>query len=346
MSLAQSFLDQLRADGVVRHVEARLVPLTGGVSSEIYLVEDDDDRFVVKRALAKLKVAAEWFADVGRNAHEREYIRYVSRFLPAAVPALRESPEGRDYFAMEYLGDGFQNWKQLLLKGEAKEVHAAQAGELLATIHRQSAGDAEAARLFDTTDSFFQLRIEPYLLATGAKHPELRSLFEAEAKRLAATRECLVHGDFSPKNILIGEGAQCGAGFPACGSMQLQRMVLLDCEVAWYGDPAFDLAFGLNHFFLKAVLHAPEQRGFRSMIHAFWTTYQTTRPTPDLDARVAHLLLLLMLARVDGKSPVEYLDAPRQELVRAFVREQFPLSQRSVSDVADEWFERLSQLPS
>lgn len=330
MSDASSFLDQLRADGVVRHAEARLVPLTGGVSSEIYLVEDGDDRFVVKRALAKLKVAAEWFADVGRNAHEREFVRYVSRFLPTAVPALRDCPEGRDYFAMEFLGDGFQNWKQLLLKGEASEAHAAQAGELLATIHRQSAGDAEAMRLFDTMDNFFQLRIEPYLLATGLKHPEFRSLFEAEAKRLAVTRECLVHGDFSPKNILIA------------GS----RMVLLDCEVAWYGDPAFDLAFGLNHFFLKALLHAPGDPGFRSMIHAFWEAYQTMRVTPELDARVAHLLLMLMLARVEGKSPVEYLDAPRQELVRAFVREELPLPQRSVSDVADAWFERLSQLPS
>ena len=330
MSDASTFLDQLRADGVVRHTEARLVPLTGGVSSEIYRVEDGDDRFVVKRALAKLKVAAEWFADVGRNAHEREFIRYVSQFLPAAVPALRASPEGRDYFVMEFFGDGFENWKQLLLKGEASVEHAAQVGELIAMIHRQSAGDEAAERLFDTTENFFQLRIEPYLLATGAKYPDLQPLIEAEAARLVATRQCLVHGDFSPKNILIA------------GS----RMVLLDCEVAWYGDPAFDLAFLLNHFFLKGLLHAPSEPGFKPMIHAFWHAYQTTRPTPELDARVAHLLLMLMLARVDGKSPVEYLDAPRQELVRAFVREQLPLPQRSVSDVADAWFERLSQLPS
>ena len=328
--MTAQFLDLLRADGVVRHCESRLVPLTGGVSSEIYLVEDGDDRFVVKRALAKLKVAAEWFADVGRNAHEREFIRYVSRFLPTAVPALRESPEGRDYFAMEFLGDGFQNWKQLLLKGEASVEHAAQAGELIAVIHRQSAGDEEAKCLFDTTANFIQLRIEPYLLATGVKHPDLQPLFEAEAARLAATRECLVHGDFSPKNILVNGG----------------RMVLLDCEVAWYGDPAFDLAFLLNHFFLKALLHAPQEPGFRSMISAFWTAYQTTRRTPELGARVAHLLLMLMLARVDGKSPVEYLDAPRQELVRDFVRTQLQAAHRSVSDLADAWFHRLSTFSS
>lgn len=330
MSDTSSFLDQLRDDGIVREDDARLMPLTGGVSSEIYLVEDGDDRFVVKRALAKLKVAAEWFADVGRNAHERGFIRYVSRFLPTAVPALRESPEGRDYFVMEFLGDGFQNWKQLLLKSDASVEHAAQAGELIAKIHRRSAGDAEAMRLFDTTENFFQLRIEPYLLATGAKDPDLRGLFEAEATRLADTRECLVHGDFSPKNILVNG----------------RRMVLLDCEVAWYGDPAFDLAFLLNHFFLKGLLHAPGEPGFESMIAAFWSAYQNARPTPELDGRVAHLLLMLMLARVDGKSPVEYLDVPRQELVRNFVRTHLPAAPVSIAAVADAWFGRLHYFSS
>lgn len=331
MSNACPFLVQLRADGVVKSADARLVPLTGGVSSEIYLVEDGDCRFVVKRALAKLNVAADWFADVGRNAQEREFIRYVARFLPEGVPVLRESPEGGGYFAMEFLGGGFKSWKQSLLKGEASVMHAAQAGELIAMIHRRSAGDAEAARLFDTTENFFQLRIEPYLLATGAQHLDLLPLFKAEARRLAFTRECLVHGDFSPKNVLI-EDVDAGSR---------SRMVLLDCEVAWYGDPAFDIAFLLNHFFLKALLHAPREPGYKAMIASFWTAYQMTRRAPELDARVAHLMLMLMLARVDGKSPVEYLDAARQALVREFVRAQLRDAHPGVADVRDAWFHRL-----
>src|ERR1700733_2183873 len=112
MPESDSFLELLRRDGLVRGAEARLTPLTGGVSCEIYLVEDGAERFVVKRALPKLKVQAEWFADVGRNRYEREYIRYVARFLPGAVPTLRPTPAPADYFAMEFLGGEFQNWKQ------------------------------------------------------------------------------------------------------------------------------------------------------------------------------------------------------------------------------------------
>ena len=327
MKESDAFLALLRRDGVVRAPDARLTPLSGGVSCEIYLVEDGAERFVAKRALAKLAVKADWFADVSRNRHEWEYIRYVARFLPEAVPVLRDCSAANNYFTMEYLNGRFLNWKQLLLAGQMNAAHARHAGEVLARIHRHSAGDAEAMRLFDTTPVFFQLRLEPYLLTTGAKHPPLRPLFEAEAARLAAARECLVHGDFTPKNILIGP----------------ERMVLLDCEVAWFGDPAFDVASLLNHFFLKALLHAPRDAGLRPMIDGFWAAYQAVRPSPELEARVNRLLLMLVLARVDGKSPVEYLDAARQQFIREFVREQLPPEKFSLPNIADAWFNRLSQ---
>jgi aminoglycoside phosphotransferase (APT) family kinase protein len=327
MNKSGAFLELLRRDGVVSAPDAQLTPLSGGVSCEIYLVEDGAERFVAKRALAKLAVKADWFADVSRNRHEWEYIRYVARFLPEAVPALRYCSAADNYFAMEHLNGRFLNWKQLLLAGQAHVAHARQAGELLGQIHRHSAGDSEAMRLFDTTPIFFQLRLEPYLLATGAKHPSLRPWFEAEAARLAVTRKCLVHGDFSPKNILINGG----------------RMVLLDCEVAWYGDPAFDLAFLLNHFFLKKLRHAPRDAGLRPMIGEFWSAYQAGQTSPALDARVSRLLLMLMLARVDGKSPVEYLEAARQQFIREFVREQLPRENFSLPAITDLWFSRLAQ---
>ena len=325
MSQTDSFLELLRRDGVVRTAEARLTPLSGGVSCEIYLVEDGGEKFVVKRALAKLRVAADWYADINRNRHEAEYIRYVAKFLPHSVPVLRQCSSADNYFAMEFLDGSFSNWKQLMLAGKADVKHAVQAGTLLGQIHRHSTGDAEARRLFDTGQNFFQLRIEAYLLATATKHPDLRLQMEAEAARLAGTSECLVHGDFSPKNILVSP----------------ERMVLLDCEVAWYGDPAFDLSFLLNHFFLKALLHAPQDIGMRQMIDSFWSSYQSAHPSPLLEGRVCRLLPMLMLARVDGKSPVEYLDAPRQQFVREFVRHQLSLETFSLQDLTNAWFTRV-----
>lgn len=330
MTDSDTFLALLRRDGVVRSPEARLTPLSGGVSCEIYLVEDGAERFVVKRALAKLKVKADWFADVARNRHEWEYIRYVANFLPEAVPALQHCSAPNNYFTMEHLDGSFANWKQLLLAGQASGEHARRAGNLLAQIHRHSAGDAKARQLFDTTQNFFQLRLEPYLLATGAKHPALRPQFEAEVARLAATRECLVHGDFSPKNILVNDG----------------RMVILDCEVAWYGDPAFDAAFLLNHFFLKALLHTPRHASMRPMIDSFWTAYQAARPSPEMEPRVCRLLPMLLLARVDGKSPVEYLDPARQQVVREFVPQTLPAKNASLAGLAAAWWSQLDTVLS
>ncbi|HUE37408.1 MAG TPA: phosphotransferase, partial [Candidatus Acidoferrum sp.] len=161
------------------------------------------------------------------------------------------------------------------------------------------------------------------------KHPALRPRFEAEAARLADVRECLVHGDFSPKNILIS---------PA-------RMVLLDCEVAWYGEPAFDLAFLLNHFYLKALLHAPRDVGIGLLIEKFWSEYQAVRPSPEIEPRTAPLLLMLMLARVDGKSPVEYLDTPRRQFIRKFVQSELPAENFSLRHITGSWFDRLAQFP-
>jgi Ser/Thr protein kinase RdoA (MazF antagonist) len=152
-------------------------------------------------------------------------------------------------------------------------------------------------------------------------------MFEAEAARLARIRECLVHGDFSPKNILVSA----------------DRLVLLDGEVAWYGDPAFDIGFLLCHLFLKALFHAPQEGGIRPMIDTFWRVYQAARPAPELEPRVTRLLLMLLLARVDGKSPVEYLDLARQDLVREFVRAKLSGEIPSLAAITDAWFIRLYQ---
>ncbi len=329
----QGFLERLRRDGLVRSSKATLTPLTDGVSSEIYRVDDGEHSFVVKRALPQLKVWDEWLADVSRNRYEQMYIEYVGGFLPQGVPRLLAQAKDRGYFAMELLGPEFTSWKRLLLRGEIGIDHARQAGALLGCIHAHSAGDGEAARVFDTTPNFMQLRIDPYLLTTGGRHPDLQPFFEAEARRLASARVCLVHGDFSPKNILVSR----------------DRMVLLDCEAAWYGDPAFDAAFLLTHLLLKALYHAPRQMGLDAMARQFWQSYvEEIRGALDphlLSPRVARLLLMLLLARVDGKSPVEYLAKAQQaEWVRQFTRTRIPAQNFGLQDIIDQWFGGLSRI--
>ncbi len=330
---AEDFGQILRRDGVLRHEDAQLTPLADGVSSEICRVDDGDKSYVVKRALPRLRVHDDWTADVSRNRYEQMYIEYVGAILPEAVPRLLPGPHDRGYFAMEYLGPEFANWKKLLLGGDARIEHALGAASVLGAIHARSAGDAVAAAHFGTTDNFMQLRIEPYLLTTGRRHPDLRAIFGTEAQRLAATRICLVHGDFSPKNIMIST----------------LRLVLLDCEVAWYGDPAFDVAFVLTHFLLKGLHHAPRQIGIHEMSQAFWRRYVETAgrsiDIPFLETRVARLLPMLLLARVDGKSPVEYLTkAGQADFVRGLTRPAIRSCSSRLADFVEPWFAGLMEV--
>ncbi len=324
-------LELLRADGHLHSQTARAVPLTGGVSSDVFLIEDGERQFVVKQALPQMKVQALWQADISRNRTEFEYLKYVGRVLPEAVPRVFAAGDG--YFTMEYLGEGFENWKQMLLAGQCRPEHAAQAGKMLGVIHRISSGDAEAARIFDNTETFHQLRTDPYLVTTGQRHPELREYFERETVRLESTRECLVHGDYSPKNILIGNG----------------RQVILDCEVAWYGDPAFDLGFLLNHLLLKSLHHAPKDVGLSRLVERAIGAYYLERRLPqdrqsEFDRRTARLLPLLLLARIDGKSPAEYVRGEaKKNFARKFVAAILPVPEMSLAELSGRWFAALAK---
>lgn len=295
-------LARLKASHLVTSDQARLEPLPGGVSSDIHLVHDGERKFVVKQALEKLKVEADWFADTSRNEAERQYIEYVNRIRPGSAPQLISAGDG--YFAMEYLDEGFVNWKQAMLDGRFEEDWASRAGSLIGQVHQASQSDQQLAGRFSNMESFRQLRIEPYLVTTGAKHPDLRERFNEEAERLKTDCFALVHGDFSPKNILVSE----------------DRLVLLDCEVACYADPAFDLAFLFTHLFLKVLYHKNHYQEVKDMLEGFCEAYGGLHA--ELEKRAGRLHLMLLFARVDGKSPVEYLTRESdKQLVRNFCRE-------------------------
>lgn len=322
---------QLRAAGLAPEGDVRLTPLGGGVSSDIFLVDTTAGRFVVKAALARLRVRDDWFADVSRNGVEQSYFSYAARIVPAAVPRVLATNREAGWFAMEYLGDGFSNWKELLLRHEVQLGHAEQAGDVLGRLHRASWGDPVALEQFATLGNFHALRIEPYLLTTARRVPAAAAVLTAEAQRLATTQLALVHGDFSPKNLLLSA----------------DRLVVLDAEVGWFGDPAFDPAFLLNHLCLKALLHHRHADPLLALVPAFWSAYSRSlgpHANSGLEARTVRLLLCLMLARVHGKSPAEYLTSAHHAFVTAFVLEHLPAPPASLTMLAQAWRASLSQL--
>jgi aminoglycoside phosphotransferase (APT) family kinase protein len=295
----------LHQEGLLAPGPALLEPLGGGVSCEIYRVRQGNVKFVVKRALARLRVKAEWLADVSRNAVEHAFYETMAGPLEGSVPRVFHHSPDRGYFTMEYLEDGWRNWKDLLLEGQIEPEHGHMAGSLMGRLHRVSWDHDEWRARFDTTANFRQLRTDPYYRTLIGQHPDHRAFLEAEIERLENTRLCLVHGDFSPKNILIHG----------------HRMMLLDAEVAWYGDPAFDAAFLHTHLFLKGLLHAGRGSLWAETSSSAWEAYageMGSHCDTGLDRRTAVLTAMMMLARIDGKSPVEYLTPGRRELTRDF----------------------------
>jgi tRNA A-37 threonylcarbamoyl transferase component Bud32 len=301
--------------------------LDGGVSSDIWRVDLPGRSICVKRALAKLRVGSDWRAPVSRNRYEWEWLRLAAQIVPRSVPEPLAHDPDLGLFAMSFLpADRYPVWKQQLLAGQVDVGTAAQVGRLLATVHNATAGRGEVAAAFDTTGNFRALRLDPYLVATGARHPDLQGVLTALAERTAQTRIALVHGDVSPKNILVGPDAP----------------VLLDAECAWYGDPAFDIAFCLNHFLLKAVFLPRYRVELLQAFDALASSYlgeARFEKGADLEARAACLLPALALARIDGKSPVEYLvDRPaEQETVRRLTRPLIERPASSLPEIARHW---------
>ena len=295
--------------------QARVTSLTGGVSSDIMLVESSSGKIVVKAALEKLRVKDDWFADLSRNRVEQDFFDYAAPVIAAHVPRILGRGDG--WFAMEYLGE-MPNWKTKLLAGELDLETARLAGDVLGRLHAASWLDEAAQTRFATLPNFHALRIEPYLLTTASRVPEVADILRAEATRLSETKLAIVHGDYSPKNLLVGP----------------QRLIVLDAECAWFGDPAFDTAFMLTHLHLKALLH----RDAIQLVPAFWSAY-THACGHDLEQRTVKLLLCLLLARVHGKSPVEYLDESQQARVTRFVLTHLP-NPPPLATLASLWLDR------
>jgi aminoglycoside phosphotransferase (APT) family kinase protein len=306
--------------------EARFVALTGGVASDIWKVETKTRTFVVKRALPKLRVAAEWLAPVSRNASEAGWFEVAKAIVPKAVPDVIFHDPASGLFAMPYFPPArYPVWKSLLRDGQVDMAFAAHVGATVARIHAATIGSAPLAHRFANGDTFHAIRLEPYLEATARRHPDLADRLMTLSRQTLACQQALVHGDISPKNILAGPDGP----------------VLLDAECAWYGDPAFDLAFCLNHLLLKCLWNRPAAPQFIAAFDALHDAYSATLAPAlcaDIEARAAHLLPALCLARVDGKSPVEYIttDSDRA-LVRAAAIPFISMPTTRLADIRNAW---------
>lgn len=300
--------------------------LSGGVASDIWRIDAARGAFCVKRALGRLKVAADWRAPVERNRYEVAWFRAAAALVPEAVPPILGHDPAAGLFAMAWLDPGEHRlWKADLAAGVADPAVAWSVGDRLGRIHAGTAARPGLAAEFATDAIFHAIRLEPYLEAAARAHPDRAAALQALVARTAATRLCLVHGDVSPKNIQIGP----------------RGPILLDAECAWWGDPAFDVAFCLNHLLLKTLWVPGAAPDLLASYGALWDGYRARidwESPAAVEGRIATLLPGLFLARVDGKSPVEYLtDAAQRERVRRRARAWLADPRERLAELRADW---------
>ena len=289
----QELHDYLLKTGRIQANEIpRFQVLRGGVSNRAVLVErPGKDRWVLKQALPRLRVPDEWFSSPERIVREAEGMRVLAQIAPlGSITQLVFLDQSEYLLAMEAVPEPHENWKKVLLSGHVEANHLEQCAELLAAIHR--GGTAPKFREeFDDRSFFESLRIEPYYLATAERVPDARAFLEELVEETRSRRVTLVHGDFSPKNILIYQG----------------RLVLLDHEVIHFGDPAFDIGFSMAHLLSKAH-HLPRMRtALAAASDRYFRTYRERGGLAGVTPSIRHTLGCL-LGRVAGRSKLEYLN--------------------------------------
>ena len=302
MTAPADIVEGLRAAGLVGEGEIVLEPLTGGVSCDVWKVETPSGPIVVKRPLPQLRVAAEWLAPVERGTSEVRWLKRARGVDPRIVPEVLAELPGHA-FAMRFL-PGCPVWKDELMAGRVDAGFAGQVGQGIAAVHAATAHSESDRADFPNDDMFRALRVDPFLLHVARQDSELAPALTALADDLSSRKIALVHGDVSPKNILVSADGP----------------VFLDAECAVYGDPAFDLAFCTTHLLLKAVWSGDAR--LNEAAAALVSAYRAGidwEDANDLLLRAGKLTAALLLARVEGKSPAPYLTEPEHKNI---VRDQ------------------------
>lgn len=318
----------LRARRLLDDAPTRVHELDGGISNTVLSVESPSRSWVVKQSLPQLRVAQLWLAKQERTLNEARGLRVAARLSPGHVPQVVDVDPDRFVLVIERAPAGLAVWKDLLLRPTDDATIddqgvAATLGRVLGTWHAATATDPGLVDDLDDPEAFEQLRVGPYHRATAQALPDVRDAVMAVADRMASRRIALVHGDFSPKNILTD------------GTVTW----VLDFEVAHRGDPDFDVAFLVTHLLLKAVHRPARWLTYQRVASVFGASYAlAARPLVEAGLQSPpeqfglHVGALL-LARTDGKSPAEYLTAPQRDVVRRTGRSLLTQPPASLADI-------------
>ena len=315
-SLPKTVVDALFSSSVFKPSQSIEVnALEGGVSSSVWRVQSGCSAVCIKQSLSQLRVEAEWFASTERLTHEVAWLQFAHKTEPGSVPKVLYFDEKNAVLIMSYLEPSkYSLWKTALINGKTFDGMAEDVARRLSMFHRSSANDPLIQSRFKHDEFFSDLRIDPYFGVAAERNPEVAFFLRMLSDSVLGNKVALMHGDVSPKNLFWGpDGA-----------------IFLDAECACYGDPGFDVAFLLSHLILK-LWNFPQyaaliSRDIDTVISVYFAGV-TWESASELGLRVAKLLLGLLLARADGKSPIEYWHSDTvkmrlKEKVKSMMREE------------------------
>ena len=335
MSTLSDVTAQLIADSMITR-GAVLEPVTGGVSCEVWRVSPDEvvdaraavDGLIVKAPLARLRVPTTWEADISRGTVEAQALRTYERMTPDVVPHVLWSNPSRHAIAMTAAPADWEEWRHQLSTRDRRDPAIAEPrisqvctilGRTLARWHVGTQDVDSLEPLLTTGDRLQTLRTNPFHRAAARELPEVANELIELAVELETARTCLVHGDFSPKNILVA---------PA----NSERLWVLDAEVAHVGNPALDAAFLSAHLLLKAAWRPELRDRLAAGRRAFEAAYRDGSdliPVSTWDRQTGAILA----ARVCGVSRANYLSAADA----AWVVPQAELLVSGRSSLSDVW---------
>lgn len=311
---ADTAVAYFRDRGIVpKGTEATATPLGDVISNRVIQVTWDDDCLVAKQPLANFRIKYDRPITVQRVHNEVAAIRAWSDVirdvnLPADVPDVRFEDQNNHIIALSCIPSA-ENWRaELLEEGRVDEDVVNTAGHLLGAVHDTTHGDASLADQFEMnrTEVHDICRMDVHHDTVAAEYPELADHVKATAESILKQRDTLVHGDFCPKNILVDR-------------LDGTRLWVIDMEFAHWGAPAFDVAYMLNYLLLKAVALAGLRERLLASVTQFWEHYDRAFAASD-EATVMAELPIRMLARVDGRSRVGWVDVAEAETVRRAAR--------------------------
>ena len=331
---AQNALAYLRQRGDVADLDRADVEMLGwGVSNVVLRVtRPGADDLIVKQSRTHLRTKTEWISRLDRIYREIGMLRLLGPLLPPGViPHVFFEDRENYLFAMEAFPADHVVWKQALLEVKLDLSVVDRLGSYLSAVHAQTSFRPELAAEWGDLEVFDQLRLDPFYRFLARVRPEVAPPLQRLIEENQTTSCCIVLADFSPKNILL-------AG---------DRLALVDFETGHYGDPAFDLGFFLSHLLLKAVRDASQFDAFADLTRHFWQHYRAGLAgveqhaefsTAELFRRTQGHLAGCLWARIDGKSPVDYLTAETtRQQVRDFARSR-------LESPATNWEETLARL--